>query len=68
MAKGGYQFLELFSFCHRKGLTSFYKDNGANFSGEKRYNEAQFRGVSFFFRVREKTFKLNVVLESKSLY
>ena len=34
-------------------LTSFKKDNSANFSGEKKYNE-EFRGV-YFLTIREKT-------------
>ena len=34
-------------------LTSSNKENSANFSGEKKYNE-EFRGV-YFFKIREKT-------------
>ena len=36
-----------------EGSTSFNNDNGANFSGEKKYNE-EFRGV-YFLTIREKT-------------
>ena len=36
-----------------QGLTSSNKENSANFSGEKKYNEA-FRGV-YFWTIREKT-------------
>ena len=38
-----------------EGLASTYKDNSANFSGEKNYNEA-FRGV-YFCKVRKKPFQ-----------
>ena len=47
--------------CDRDGvLTSFNIDNSTIFSDEKKYNEA-FRSV-YFLRIREKNFKLNVVL------
>ena len=36
-----------------EGLTSFEKNNGANFSGRKKYNEALW-GI-YFLRIREKT-------------
>ena len=44
----------------REGLTSFNIDNSANFSNEKKYNEA-FQGI-YFVRIREKHFKLKLVL------
>ena len=43
-----------------EGLTSFNKYNSANFSGEKKYNQA-FRGVYFFYNTRE-NIKSNLVL------
>ena len=41
--------LEVLSFCDRdtEGLTSFDKDNSANFSGEKNYSES-FRDIYFW--------------------
>ena len=42
-----------------EGLTSFNKNNSANFSGEKKA-EGSSRGV-YFLKIREKT-KLNLVL------
>ena len=45
------------------GLSSFSKDNSANFLVKKKYNDT-FRGV-YNLRINEKS---NLVLESKGLY
>ena len=43
----------------RGGLTSHNKNKRVNFAGKKKQNEA-LRGV-YFFRIREKKFKPNLV-------
>ena len=43
----------------RGGLTSYNKNKRVNFAGKKKENEP-FRGV-YFFRIREKKFKPNLV-------
>ena len=54
MAGGGLSNVRSFSILQSgEGSTSFNKDNSANFSGEKKYNE-EFQGVYFLTR-REKT-------------
>ena len=73
MAKTSYRKVRGFIILRSgEGLTSFNKNNRANFSGEKKGNEA-FRGI-YFLRICEKYLKSNVVLvvvlvlESKGLY
>jgi len=46
-------------------LTSFIKINRVNFSGEKKYNEAQ--QSLYCLRIHKKNFKLNLVLKFKGL-
>ena len=58
---GGNELSKVRSFIilgSREGLTSFNKDNSANFSKEKKYNEAQFRGGCLFFENTRKNSKL----------
>ena len=52
VAKTSYQSKKFYHFAIGRGLTSCNKDNGANFSGEKKYNEA-IRGVHFFENTRK---------------
>ena len=70
MAKTSYGNVRSFIILRSgEGLSSFNKNNRANFSGEKKENEA-FQGI-YFLRICEKNLKSNVVLvlvlESKGL-
>ena len=61
VAETSLQMLQVLAFAIGKGLNLFpNKYNSANFSGEKRYNEAC-RDV-YFLRIREKNVKSNLVL------
>ena len=61
VAETSLQMLEVLAFAIGKGLNLFpNKYNSANFSGEKRYNEAC-RDVCFL-RIRAKNFMSNLVL------
>ena len=44
----------------RGGLTSYNKNKRVNFAGKKKKEHEAFRGV-YFFRIREKKFKSNLV-------
>ena len=53
MTETGYQMLEVLSFCHRgTAQPPRKKNNSANFSGGKKYNEAFWR--VYFLRIHEK--------------
>ena len=55
-------------FQSGEGLTSFNKDNSANFSGEKKKRSMKLFGCLFLEPGNTRTtFKSNLVLESKSL-
>ena len=65
VAETSYQMLEVLSYCkwERAFKISLDKSNRANYSGKKTYEA--FRGVHIS---RPKNLKLNLFLESKSLY
>ena len=48
VAGTSYQMLEVLAFCNlERGSTSFNNDNSANFSGEKKKYNEEFRDVYF---------------------